>query len=78
MILGPIPNPVRRDAPIQDEENAPFIRKLHCRMQSGCLKYAAKAQWQGMSCEQCDVDAPLSLIEMRADIEAMTRMWEHA
>lgn len=78
MILAPIPNPVRRDAPIQDVENTATIRKLHCRLQSACLKYAAKESWQGMSCERCDVDEPMSLEDLRSDVEAMTRMWSHA
>lgn len=69
------PNPIRRDAMIQDLAQTSTIRRLHCRFQSHCLDIAAKNYWLGMSCEQCEVIAPLSPVEERSDIGAMANMW---
>lgn len=70
-----IPNPTRREAPIQDIEHTVTIRKLHCALQSSCLKVAAAEGWPGMSCEHCDVEMSISRDQARADIEGMSRMW---
>lgn len=71
------PNPTER-ATILNAERTPYIRKLYCVYQSQCLKIATKGKWDGMSCEFCDVEQPLTRIEMQADLEAMSRMWSCA
>lgn len=76
--MNPLPNPTRRDASIQNVDRTPYIRKLHCALQSACLKVAADGGWQGMSCEWCEVELSLTRDEMRSDLEAMSRMWAHA
>lgn len=76
--MNPLPNPTRRDAAIQNVDRTPYIRKLHCALQSACLKLAAKEMWQGMSCEYCEVEMPIDKDGMRSDLEAMSRMWAHA
>lgn len=70
------PNPMQRDV-IRSLEEAARVRRLDCRYQAQCLEIAVRAQWEGMSCEQCSVKEPMTLIELRADAEGMAVMWQH-
>ena len=69
------PRPAARDSLFQSPETADTVRRLHCRFQSHCLGVAMEEGWNGLSCVECEVDAPLNVLEERSDMEGMGRMW---
>ena len=50
-IARPHPIPHGR---IEDADEAPSIRRLHCRSYDTCLDIADRAGWSGFACRGCD------------------------
>ena len=67
----PSPLPTRR--PLTEEE-APRLRRLHCRTYNHCLDVAARADWPGFVCVGCRALEPLTAAQEAADLDALLEL----
>lgn len=48
-------------------------RKLYCRLQNNCVKFAADQKWNGFSCLSCQAFQEMSQDEKMSDVHGL--MW---
>jgi hypothetical protein len=70
------PSPTKCRTRIEDPDDAPRLRRLECRLYDRCLFYAAKKNWRGFHCNDCQAYERLTPAERRRDHIAIHQMLE--
>lgn len=71
--MGLRPNPVIAGA-IYDPEQAPAQRRLHCCHALACVRYAARRNWPGFSCNKCLAFEAITPTDEQADLQGLIEL----
>ncbi|MBI4509499.1 MAG: hypothetical protein HY698_07665 [Deltaproteobacteria bacterium] len=72
-LLKVVPNP-QPHCPIEDAEETPAARRLHCRHYDDCLDAAIAGDWPGFSCQRCGAFVPLSPLSEERDLRGLLEL----
>jgi hypothetical protein len=71
------PNP-RPHATIDDPDEVPAVRQLHCQKYNSCLALAEARNWAGFACTACSAFEPMTPEEEESDRLALLRLYGRA
>lgn len=68
-MIAPLPNPV----PVAKNKGSPAAREIFCAFYDSCLGVAAKKNWAGFTCRDCELRGLSTSNDLRPDPWARTQ-----